>query len=107
MAITYSWEFPQLDIAPKEGTLSKVVKTVHWRLNAAEGDHSIGAYGTVELNDAAKADFVGFDSLSPATIQGWVEEILGDQTQVLKDGLANNIAKQKSPNKVPAAPPWA
>ena len=31
MANTYTWNFEQLDTAPTEGSLSDVVKSIHWR----------------------------------------------------------------------------
>jgi hypothetical protein len=104
MANTYNWDFPQLDTAPTEGSLTDVVKTIHWRFTAtsdtetnAEGTPlSVSAYGTTGVGDADPDDFTDFDSLT----QDWCKEIVLthlDKTEaeletMLSEQLQNMIA---------------
>ena len=76
------------------------VFVVHWRVTAEEtvGDETFtaSAYGTVGFTpDADADDFVAYDSLTEATVLGWVHaEVDQDATEA---SLTANIEGQKNP----------
>ena len=73
---------------------------VHWRVTAEEtvGDETFTAssYGTVGFTpDPDADDFVAYDSLTEATVLGWVHaEVDQDATEA---ALTANIEAQKNP----------
>lgn len=105
MGIAYSWTFPQFDVAPSEGGLSEVVKTIHWRLDAIDAGVAAGAYGTVALGEPSPDNFTPYADIT--------EQWAIDQTSALIDlpkieaALAGEIAKKKNPPVVPMTPPFA
>jgi len=73
---------------------------VHWRVTAEEtvGDETFtaSAYGTVGFTpDADADDFVAYESLTEATVLGWVHAEV-DQSAT-EAALTANIAEQKNP----------
>ena len=44
MAITYEWSFPNF-----ETDSENVVKTIHWRYTAVDGEHSASMYGSAQV----------------------------------------------------------
>lgn len=83
MANTYIWDFPQLDAAPTEGSLSDVVKTIHYRLTAISDQtnsdgkpHIVSAYGTANLGDASGDSFTDFNSITRDQCKAWTLELL-------------------------------
>jgi hypothetical protein len=76
------------------------VTIAHWRVTAEEtvGDvtYTASAYGTVGFTpDPDADDFVAYDSLTEATVLGWVHaEVDQDATEA---SLTANIEGQKNP----------
>ena len=72
------------------------VTVAHWRVTEVDGDYSASAYGTVGFTpDADADDFVAYDSLTEATVLGWVHaEVDQDATEA---ALTANIEAQKNP----------
>ena len=76
------------------------VTVAHWRVTESEtvGDDTItaSAYGTCGFTpDADADDFVAYDSLTEATVLGWVHaEVDQDATEA---ALTANIEGQKNP----------
>lgn len=87
MNITYS--IAQLDRQTYDG----LVTIAHWRVDAIDGEHSAGAYGTVgfERGDT----FTAYDSLTEAQVIAWVKDKL-DAAEI-EASLATQIALQKAP----------
>ena len=101
MAITYNWAVATME----RNTSDNGVVTVHWRCDATEGEHSIGAYGTTgHTPDPSASDFVEYDSLTEAGVLVWVYAQV-DQAQV-ESALADKIAEMKNPPVV-AGTPWS
>jgi len=123
MANTYTWDFPQLDTAPSEGSLSDVVKTIHWRMTATSDTHtvdsdgvdengdpvtvylSVSAYGTASAGEANADSFTAFDSLTKDWCKAKVLASL-DKTeaemQTMLDTQIDNLANPPIVGKVPA-----
>jgi|TARA_A100001015_G_scaffold297327_1_gene378698 hypothetical protein len=113
MANTYTWDFPQLDAAPTEGSLSDVVKTIHWRMTAISDTEtndegaplSVSAYGTAGVGEADADNFTAFDSLT----QDWCKEkVLASlnkteaEMQTMLDTQITNLANPPIVGKLPA-----
>ena len=72
------------------------VTVAHWRVTEVDGDYSASAYGTVGFTpDADADDFVAYDSLTEATVLGWVHAEV-DQSAT-EAALTANIEAQKNP----------
>jgi len=72
------------------------VTVAHWRVTEVDGDFSASSYGTCGFTpDADADDFVAYDSLTEATVLGWVHaEVDQDATEA---ALTANIEAQKNP----------
>ena len=79
------------------------VTVAHWRVTEVDGDYSASAYGTVGFTpDPSADDFVAYDSLTEATVLGWVHaEVDQDATEA---SLTANIAEQKTPTSADGMP---
>ena len=97
MANTYNWVIASLDAKIAEGDLSNVIETVHWRLQATDGEHTADVYGSVGL-EAPEGDFIPYESLTQADIEGWLEAKL--DVASLKEGLDAQIEAIKNPTHV-------
>lgn len=115
MAITYNWDIVQMDCAPSENGLSKVIKTVHWQVEASEGDLNARSYGAVGLSSPNPDSFIAFDELDKGQAITWLKAALDasmpDQEktccEIIEAGLALDIENQKNPPIVSPALPWA
>jgi len=105
MAISYEWDVNTVDVYPSEGDYTDVIYNVHWRLNAidtqvdTEGSpYTASVYAAQVLNTSDLSDFIDFDSVTAAQVQGWVESAMGEEkVQSYKDSLDANIAGQINP----------
>ena len=84
-------------IANLERNLSDGGVTVaHWRVTEVDGDYSASSYGTCGFTpDASASDFVAYDSLSEATVLGWVHESV--DKDAVEAALTADIEAQKNP----------
>lgn len=106
MAITYTWTFPALDVAPSEDGNANVVKVVHWRYSATDGLHSAETYSTATMPGAGNP-FTDFALLTPEIVTGWVVAALGnDAVAEMQINLASQIDNQRNPPIVAVPPPW-
>lgn len=105
MPTTFSWSFPQLDVAPSEGSLNDVIKTIHWRYEASDGSNTASAYGTVGLTDPDPEAFVPFEGLTEAKVIEWVSEAL--DVSELEANLQAQLDALANPPVVHLAPPWS
>lgn len=104
MAITYTWSFPQFDVAKAEDGLTDVVKTIHWRYDAVDGDYSAGAYGSVGVGAPNPTDFIPFASLTKV----WAIAAVSESVDVpaMTTSLDAQIATAKNPPIVPMKAPF-
>ena len=72
------------------------VTVAHWRVTEVDGDYTASSYGTCGFTpDPDADDFVAYDSLTEATVLGWVHaEVDQDATEA---ALTANIEAQKNP----------
>lgn len=104
----YTWMIERLDCYPQRDGETDVVFTVHWRLNAVDGDYSASGYGTVGLTHDPSAPFTPYAQLTQEQVVGWVKAALGaEQLAQMEAALAANIAAQINPPVVSPPLPWA
>ena len=101
---TFTWSFPQFDVAKAEDGLTDVVKTIHWRYDATDGDYSAGSYGTVGLPVADANSFIPFANLT----EEWAISAASASMDVpaMQSSLEGQIEKAKNPPIVPMAAPF-
>lgn len=109
MAIKYEWKIEDVETAEAENGLTDVIKRIHWRLNAVDGEYTSTAYGCVELGDPDSDSFIGFDSLTKTQVINWVKARLEEEESEsseaeLKVYLKNTIDKKKNPKLVSKIP---
>ena len=94
--MTITWTIAQLD----RQTLDGLVTTAHWRVDAVDGEHSAGSYGTVgfERGDT----FTAYDSLTEAQVIAWVKDKL--DVEAIEASLASQIESNKNPVSATGVP---
>ena len=109
MANTYKWKIEALDCYPEQEGHTKVVFTVHWRLNADDGaGHKATVYGSVGVTYEAGAPFTAYADLTKDQVVGWVEAALGEeQVAQFKSNLDGQIQNQINPPVISPPVPWA
>jgi hypothetical protein len=88
--MNYQWNVVQMDRLTSDG----FVVTVHYTVNAVDGDYSTSTYGTVGYTQE-EGNIIPFDSLTPEIVVGWVKDSLGQET--VEEALAAQIEAQKNP----------
>ena len=78
-----------------------LVIVAHWRVDAVDGEHTAGAYGSVGFTRGD--DFIPFDELTEAQVLTWVKSQL--DVEQIEASLAGQIAAQKTP-KALSGLPW-
>jgi len=107
MTNTYKWTISALECYPEKEGKEKVVFTVHWRYSATDGEFFSETYGAQALDTDNIKKFVSFDKLTEATVVGWLESSLGEETLLgMQQNLDNNINAQKNPPVVVPPLPW-
>jgi hypothetical protein len=93
-----TWTISNLDRQVSDG----LVTTGHWRVDAVDGEHSAGAYGSVGF--ARGDDFTPFEELTEAQVVEWVKAQL--DVAEIEASLAGQINKKKNPVTAHGLP-WA
>jgi hypothetical protein len=100
MATTYNWNVVQMDRLTSDG----FVVTVHYTVNAVDGDYTASTYGTVGYTEQQGEQYIPYAELTEAVVVGWVQDSLGKDT--VEAGLTAQIEAQKNPVQE-AGVPWA
>jgi hypothetical protein len=107
MPIAYTWQFDSLDVFPTYQTVTDAVESMHWRLTANDGlGHQAQAYGEQKTGPIDVNDFIPYDDLTLADVQGWCETQMGSEVDVVKAALVGQINEQIDPTVLSLAPPW-
>ena len=88
--MNYTWNVVQMDRLTSDG----FVVTVHYTVNAVDGDFTASAYGTVGYTQEDKS-YTPFASLTKEQVIGWVKDSLGQEA--VETALATQIEAQKNP----------
>jgi hypothetical protein len=102
--ITYTWAFPQFEVAPSEDGMTDVVKVIHWTLNAQDGAFNSNAYGTVALEAPNPASFKPYADIT----EQWAIDVTSPLIDLatIQASMDGEIKKKKSPSVVPMDPPF-
>jgi hypothetical protein len=94
----FTWNVVQMDRLTSDG----FVVTVHYIVNAVDGEFTASTYGTVGYTQESES-FVPYDQLTEAMVVGWVQNSLGKET--VEASLEGQIEAQKHPVQE-AGIPW-
>jgi hypothetical protein len=86
----FTWNVVQMDRLTSDG----FVVTVHYTVNAVDGDYTSSTYGTVGYTQG-EGSYIPYAQLTKDVVVGWVQESLGKDT--VETGLAAQIEAQKNP----------
>jgi myo-inositol-hexaphosphate 3-phosphohydrolase len=98
--MNYQWNVVQMDRLTSDG----FVVTVHYTVNAVDGDYTASTYGTVGYTEQPDEQYTPYAELTETQVVGWVQESLGKDT--VEASLAANIEAQKNPVQESGVP-WA
>jgi len=96
MAITYEWSFPNF-----ETNSENVVKTIHWRYTAVDGEHSASMYGS-----CAGSEGMNFDSMTKEHCENCVLENQDTTIEKMQSNLSAQIEEQKTPALTSKTKDW-
>lgn len=114
---TYVWKITSLDVAPQDGSLTDVVRGVHYTVTAVAQDGlTAGAYGSIGLN-APGEDFTAYADLTEAQIVSWVQGAINaeppqegeeavDRVAEIHAALDRQIEYTRNPPVVSKPVPW-
>ena len=85
----YTWNVVQMDRLTSDG----FVVTVHYTVNAVDGEFTASTYGTVGYTE--EGAFTPYSQLTKALVVGWVQESLGKDK--VEESLAAQIDALKNP----------
>tara|TARA_R110000744_G_scaffold241730_1_gene358983 strand:+ start:397 stop:723 length:327 start_codon:yes stop_codon:yes gene_type:complete len=105
MANTYTWKFEQLDTAPTEGSLSDVVKSIHWRITGvSDANNTTSIYGQATVGDADADSFTAFNSLTEAWCKTQVLAALDKTEAEVKSDIDTQLTELDTPTSVGKLP---
>jgi hypothetical protein len=96
--MNYDWNIVQMDRLTSDG----FVVTVHYTVNAVDGEFTASTYGTVGYTE--EGAFTPYSQLTEAVVVGWVQTSLGKDT--VEQSLAAQIDALKNPVQESGLP-WA
>ena len=94
-----TWSVANLDRNTSDG----FVNTVHWRVNAVDGDLNASSYGTVGYTQEEGKTLVPYEDLTEAIVIAWVQESL--DKEVVETNLQTQIEAMKNPVTA-SGTPW-
>jgi hypothetical protein len=86
----FNWQVVQTN----RNTDGSFVTTVHYTVNAVDGEYNASTYGTVGYTQEDKS-YIPYASLTETEVVGWVQTSLGKDT--VEAGLTAQIEAQKNP----------
>lgn len=86
----FNWNIVQMDRLTSDG----FVVTVHYTVNAVDGEFTASTYGTVGYTQE-EGNFTPYESLTKEQVIGWVKDSLGEET--VQASLTAQIESQKNP----------
>ena len=95
----FTWNVVQMDRLTSDG----FVVTVHYTVNAVDGEFTASTYGTVGYTQG-EGSYVPYSDLTEAEVVGWVQESLGKDK--VETSLAEMIELLKNPVQETGLP-WA
>jgi hypothetical protein len=96
---TFNWQISQMDRLTSDG----FVVTVHYRVNAVDGDYDASTYGTIGYTQDSDT-YTPYADLTQAQVIGWVQTSLGKDT--VENSLQSKIDALKNPTQATGLP-WS
>ena len=94
MAISYTWKINNLE----RSTADDYVLTVHYGVDAVDGEHSKGITATVNFTPETSAASIDYAELTEEQVLSWVySQVSKEDTEAM---LAAKVEKLKAPTKV-------
>lgn len=108
MTITYNWEFPTLRVKLSQTNLQNVVYLVDWVYSGKNiAGNQVSSYGQVTVSAPDPAKFTPFEQLTKAQVQGWVENVLGqERIDAMKNSIARQLQEITAPTEAARQSPW-
>jgi hypothetical protein len=97
--MNFTWNVIQMDRLTADG----FVVTVHYTVNAVDGEFTASTYGTVGYTQEDKS-YTPYADLTEQQVIGWVQNSLDKDT--VEAGLTEQIKAQKNPVQETGLP-WA
>ena len=94
--IEYTWSFPNF-----ETNSENVVKTIHWRYTAVDGEHSASMYGS-----CAGSEGMDFDAMTKESATACVLEMSDTTEADMQSNLSAQIESQKAPELTSKTKDW-
>ena len=94
--IEYTWSFTNFECDSEN-----VVKTIHWRYTAVDGEHSASMYGS-----CAGSEGMDFDSMTKEHCENCVLENQDTTIEEMQSNLSAQIEEQKSPALTSKTKEW-
>lgn len=92
---TFTWTISAVDRILQDGELQNVIKTVHWRYRGTdENETTAEIYGVVAIGDPNPQDFTPWDEVTASDVEGWLEAIFGDASEV-EEGDQTQLEKMQ------------
>jgi len=108
MANTYVWNFAQLDTAPTEGSLSDVVKSIHWRITGVSDvstpNNATSIYAQATVSDADADSFTAFNGITEAWCKTQVLAALDKTVAEVKSNIDTQLTELDTPTSVGKLP---
>lgn len=82
-----------------------MVNNINFKVSKTDGEHIAEYFGAVMLPPSDSLVFVPFESLTQATVVGWVEKHIADELKIIDSLLEKKINDKKHPFVV-AGLPW-
>ena len=96
---TFNWQIAQMDRLISDG----FVVTVHYRVNAVDGDYNASTYGTIGYTQDSDT-YTPYADLTQAQVIGWVQTSLGKD--IVENSLQSKIDALKNPTQT-SGMPWS
>lgn len=97
------WKIDRLDCYPEYEGQQNVVTTAHWELT----EDAARVYGTAVFTLNPEADFIPFEELTEATVIGWVQAVLGEETVAAYEAaITAQLEAIANPPIITPALPW-
>jgi hypothetical protein len=94
--IEYTWSFPNF-----ETNSENVVKTIHWRYTAVDGEYSASMYGS-----CAGSEGMDFDAMTKESATACVLEMSDTTEADMQSNLSAQIESQKAPELTSKTKDW-
>ena len=109
MAVNFEWNVSDCEVYPSKSGKSNVVHKVHYELKGTDDTNTDSdgknyfavSRGRVYLDTSDLSNFIPWSDLTPAIVQGWVEDNMGSENvSQIKSDIEANISEKINPSSV-------